>query len=333
MLDQIDESVAFEQTVERIAIDLRARFIASATFYNRLFFFFAFLIGSMLAALLIFSRSALGFGLAATGAITTLLISYITAHYCTERREEEHCIFLKNLLAECEETFSSFERPRAIFNLRADVAQILSARLEGIERSLISPPIQPLAQAFATLSSAVHHRAVIHLRRTLLDGAALSFLEMILEDPLAAASHKKLSIVYLEIACLYATPGKTVGSQSESEDYITAIERAAAYLNVARDLDTDDPWILEQLIECYGALGDSEQQLAVCEELIELRPRSPRALLEAGKRYFEQGDYSRGLSIYEQLKGMDSESAKRLLCTYRSTFADSHPFACTPQTG
>lgn len=328
MLGHDRHESTYAQTTDHISLSLRRRFVTAAAFYNRLFIFFTLLITSELVGCLVSSKSALAFGLFATATITSLLIAYIALRFCSERREEENIQMTADFIQECHNTFSPFEDKESVEMITADGAQKLSRELLGIERSLFQFSSTSLKPAIEKLSCRLHAGAVLSLRQYLLESAAEQFINSILDHPTVCGHHKKLAIVYLEIACLYARsagngpnmlwPMDTTGALN---GYNAAVSKAVSQLLVAAQFDPEDPWIFEQLIECYGALKEKERQLEACSRLLTISPNESAALEHVGRRYFEHGLFAEGLNIYERLKPSDPERAQSLLRVYRRSFS------------
>lgn len=309
----VEESSAFQQTTDHIINAIKSRFVAAAQLYNRIFFSFAFLLGLLGVCALIASKSALAFGIFSVGMITALLIAYVTMRFCAERKEEEGEKLAKELIDECHATFDPFESEEQAHLIAAEAARTLSQELAGIESSLCHPFFKPLEQAFEKLSVTIHQGGVRALQEAALKQAASEIIEAILHSPMSSEHHKKLAIVYLEVACLY---GDGSGNSSSVDAYSKAIRQAISQLGVAKHLGSKDPWLYEQLIECYSALKEREKLLAACLELLEVAPERSDALYYVGRRYFEYGLYAEGLKIYERLLPMDSERARLLLRVY-----------------
>jgi len=309
----VEDSRAFQQTTDHITKAVKARFVLAAQLYNRVFFFFAFLLASLAICALIASQSALAFGIFAVAMITALLIAYVTMRFCAERKEEEAEKLTQALIDECHATFDPFESVEQTHLIAAEAARSLSADLKGVEKELCRPVIKSLDQAFEKLSLLIHGNGVRALRKEALQAAASEIIEAIVQNPISPEHHKKLAIVYLEVACLYADEG---GIPSSLEAYSKAIRQAISQLGVAKHLGSRDPWLYEQLIECYGALKEEKELLETCSELLEIAPERSDALYYVGRRYFEYGLYAEGLRIYERLLQMDSERAHVLLRVY-----------------
>lgn len=306
----VEVTGAFQQTTEHITKGIKGRFEKAAHLYNRIFFSFACLLSLLAIGMLVTSQSALAFGVFAVGIITTLLITYVTIRFCAERKEEEGKQFAEELIRECHATFDPFESREQTHLIAADAARNLSAAIAGLEKVLCRPFFRPLEPAFEKLSALIHGSGVRFLQQAALQCAALEITEAITEKPLHSEHHKKLAIVYLEVACLYADSARISGAYSK------AIRRAISQLGVARHLGLQEPWLYEQLIECYGALKERDKLLETCAELLAIASEQSSVLYYVGRRYFEHGLYAEGLKIYEQLLPVDSERAHTLLRVY-----------------
>lgn len=309
----VEKSSAFQQTTAHITQAIKARFVTAAQLYNRIFFGFAVLLITLSICALAASQSALAFGIFAVAMITALLIAYVTIRFCSERREEEGARFATELIDECHATFEPFESKEQTHLIAAEAARSLSQEVQGIEKSLCLSVFKPLEQAFEKLSCLIHKNGLRALQLAVLRKAANEIIEAIVQAPMSCEHHKKLAIVYLEVACLH---GKEGGNSSATNAYSEAIRQAISQLGVAKHLGSRDPWLYEQLIECFGALKEREKLLETCLELLEIAAERSDALYYVGRRYIEYGLYAEGLKIYERLLSVDSERAHLLLRVY-----------------
>lgn len=318
MLAAETQTSAYAQTLHHINALVKNRLVDSAKYYNTIFCAWILLILVESIACIASSASAFVFGICASLTIITLLIAYIAWRFIIEKREEECTSILNIFVHECTTTFSAFETTSATYLIQSEAARTLTRDLAHIDSTLISVHNPSLKPAFCKLSRHLHGSTLFSMRKLLLTHAAQMLINVIMEDPTTSSHHKKLAIVYLEMARLYVQSASVDGN--DAVHYRQAVSRAVSALQVAVEFDCQDPWIFEQLIECYGALKERDKQLAICAQLVKLRPHHPDILQMVGKRYFEHGLHAEGLKIYETLKVNHPDRARTLLHTYCAAF-------------
>jgi tetratricopeptide (TPR) repeat protein len=91
--------------------------------------------------------------------------------------------------------------------------------------------------------------------------------------------------------------------------YLLAIEE----LKIIDSLSPRDAWTHAQLADCYREIHQPDLELQTVELLKQLRPQDKEILFQLGQLYFCQTHYFEGIKIYDSLKNIDKDLAKKLM--------------------
>jgi len=156
------------------------------------------------------------------------------------------------------------------------------------------------------LKESYHQRDVSFAKTSLIKTMIAECLQLIQINPKELFFHSQLVQLYLHLADVLQT----------DKPQSNMIEKAIDELLIIKEYLPENSWTLNSLITCYGKIGQTQQQLALCEELYHLSPNNPKTLFTLGEIYFTLGKKAKGLEMYDILQHIHPELAKPLLKLY-----------------
>ena len=327
---RIDHTFFFKQ-IDRVIENLSGEFeqlMRSWTTFHLLFF----LLGSLQIALFfIFFRTLAESSLLAglLGLMLFTLFSFFTLRlYYLNKRPEQLKKIQGKFLRSCKQLLAYREDIPQHHIAVANACNKFSSALKVKKyQPLLLPRFFPsLSIKLQEWSRWWHFDDVHSLKELLLEEAVNEHIKLVKCEPTSLEAHAALANAYVILSSLYVwSPAHEEGgwipsSQKERHEikFRDTAKRAIEEFKVLNDFAPDDPWIHAQLAYSYHDLHMPKEEIREYETIIQLCPWDKDTLFKLGILYFQQGQTSKGLSIYEKLKRSNYKRADILLDYYGS---------------
>lgn len=208
-----------------------------------------------------------------------------------------------------------------------------ASTLKGKENSHFSLP--NFLQKFPFLSSLTAKLSAWSLwhdyhafKELLIQVAVNEHIKLIRKNPTDPELHTALANAYVIMSSLYVIPRKLVEkdddlwipSQQYSEimldKFRQTVNKAIEEFKILKDFAPYDPWVYAQLAYSYHDLDMHEEEIKAYETILELRPHDDETLYRLGTLYFQKGLNAKGLSVYKELKQLNTDKAEKLIQNY-----------------
>ena len=189
-------------------------------------------------------------------------------------------------------------------------------------------PSPSLRALLKQLSFFCHWKDVHLMKELLLLDAIDEHVKLIKKEPTNLEAHASLANAYIALSRLYREPKEHASPEElrwkkrffRSEKMRGKFEkmalRAIEELKILDDYSPNVPWTHLQLASCYSDLNRLDEEIAAYEKTHELSPQDSDVLYRLGRLYFQKGQSSKALRIYEKLKGLDQDKALDLISHY-----------------
>lgn len=207
----------------------------------------------------------------------------------------------------------------------------LAMQLQGKEHALIKLPkfldsIKPFAEK---LSCRLFWYDFHKIKELLLESAVDEHIKLVKCEPTSLDVHAALANAYVTLSGLYVNPRKLEGGEDEdrwtphekfTEEFETTFretaQKAIEEFKILNDYAPNDPWVRTQLAYSYHDLQMPMEEIKEFEMILKLRPDDKETLFKLGCLYFQQGNNSQGLKIYESLRCSNYKKAEQLITHY-----------------
>lgn len=264
------------------------------------------------------------------GFLMTLFCYFVLKIYFQNKRPE----LLLNL---SEYTFE--ELKEAAKSKKGDVEQKLwiasslcrlAHYLKDHEYSLYKPKKMFLSLTYTLekFGSWLHWKDFHYLKEWLYQEAIYCYIDLIKQKPHNLQFHVGLANTYIMLSNIYASPKKGEAQEEErwipqeklskqmQKKFTLCAKRAIEEFKILNDYNPNDPWVYTQLAYSYHDLQMPLEEIKAYETILKLSPEDPDVFYKLGTLYFQQGENSKGLRIYENLKASSSEKAESLIRYY-----------------
>lgn len=263
----------------------------------------------------------------------TFFSYFIIRLYLNDKKPEQFHQALDHFSSQCRELIHFREDvPEHRFALATAYTKYATA-LHGKEETIWRMPgwLELLRPSIERFSHWWHWHDIHHMRERLLLKAVDEHLEIVKMEPTDLEVHAALANAYVTLSSVYINPyhehsfeASRIPNEAYREELMERFrftaERAIEEFKILNDYAPDDPWVHVQLAYSYRDLGMPEEEIHEYEIVLSLCPDDYDTLYRLGVLYFEQGQNSRGLDVYEALKKVNFKKAEQLI----SHYSDSH---------
>ncbi len=243
---------------------------------------------------------------------------FVLLFYFQAKKPEQFQLLLKNYL-------------KGSKDAQEEILQSLSqlaSQLRGQEHRYYHLPeyFKTLAPLMEKFSIWTHWKDVHQMKELLLWSAIHESRELVKAFPTEVKAHRALSAAYIDLARLYMDPRKEnpdilwvspeYQSKEMEEKFQKAAERAVAELKIIEEYAPAEFWVHAQLAVLYRDLKQPALEIQEYEMLAKMTNNDQEILFRLGLLYFEQGQNSKGLRIYEALKKAAHPHADALISFY-----------------
>lgn len=329
-LDSSDQSTAFPFT-QRLQ-----KILKSHAGFN--LFFISLGLLELLCCLIFYNNLTRSSLLAATLAafITTLFSYFILRIYYQSKRPDELkklCYAASKALQEKSRSQSS-DVQASLWLANAYCRQ--AHELKDLEYDLYKPQKRAtsLNYTLEKFGCWMHFREVHQLKEWFYEQAIGLYIELIKKEPNNLQFHIALANTYLLLSALYAPANKEANPDEERwihPDRFTkemhlkftlCAKRTIEEFKILNDYSPNDPWIYTQLAYSYHDLKMPSEEIKAYEKILEISPSDLDALYRLGVLYFQTGQTSSGLKVYEDLKSRRPQKAEHLISYYGDTIEE-----------
>ncbi len=191
-------------------------------------------------------------------------------------------------------------------------------------------PFEMLTPTFHRISELLFWEDIWRFQEAILLLAVDEHIELVKQEPTNLQIHAALANAYVLLSGIYVDShipetfssffGRSAHAEAMVQERRRKFRRAAECsieeYKILKDYAPDDPWVHAQLAYCYADLKMPELEIQEYEILLVLRPDDFEALYKLGTLYFQVGQNSKGLRIYEALKRQSAKRAKELIAQY-----------------
>lgn len=212
----------------------------------------------------------------------------------------------------------------------AKACTMLAETLYAKEYQYYPPPpfLKRISRIAEKLSCILHWKDLFITRELLLNAVVKEHLALIKIDPTNPETHGLLANAYVLLSGLYVDPRCLSYEEDErwfpkerfSEEiklkFQEYAKKAIEEFKILKEYAPHDPWIYAQLAYSYRDLNMLKEEREAYETLLKLRPDEQEIRHKLGQLYFKNGEMSKGLKIYEELKQTHYPKADELLDLY-----------------
>jgi tetratricopeptide (TPR) repeat protein len=272
--------------------------------------------------------SLLAFTLA--GFLMTLFCYFVLRIYLQNRRPELLLSLSEFTLEQLKETAKSKKGAVEQKLWIASSLCRLAHYLKDYEYTLYKPKkfFLSLSYTLEKFGSWLHWEDFHSLKEWLYLQAIECYIDLIKQKPNNLQFHVGLANTYIMLSNIYATPKK--GDPLEEERWIPeakfsktmvkkftlCAKRAIEEFNILNDYNPNDPWVYTQLAYSYHDLQMPQEEIKAYETILTLSPGDVDVYYKLGILYFQHGENSKGLRIYENLKSSSPAKAESLIRYY-----------------
>lgn len=308
------------------------RMMKSYVFFNMIFFTLG--IVELFVILTFFTFIAKSAILAVCLAIVflTFFSYFILRVYYQTKKPEQYKEIRDRYITACKSLFKYQEGcPEHHISL-ANACCKLADALHGKEYTFYKLPrwLNDLHPHVEKFSCWWHWHDVHRLKELLLITSVEENIKLVKCEPTSLEVHASLANAYVMLSGLYIDPRNVEGFDEErwlpperyssliEEKFRQVAERAIEEFKVLNDYAPNDPWIHAQLAYSYHDLQMPKEEIKAYETILKLNPGDRDTLFKLGMLYFQQGQNSQGLRVYEELKRTNYKKAENLMDYYGS---------------
>lgn len=286
--------------------------------FTFLFFFSTFLVQS----------SLLAFSLALI--FLTFFSYFVLRLYVQTKKPEQFNEIKEQFLNSCKDLLDFREEIPEHHLALATACTKFAISLEGKEYSYYRFPqwlefLRPTTEKF---SRWWHWHDIHQMRDMMLVASVDEHIKIVKFEPTDLEVHAALANAYVMLSGLYVKPHHVEGTDDDrwvySEKFLQMLERkfritaerAIEEFKILNDYAPDDPWVHAQLAYSYHDLGMPREEIREYETILRLCPDDKDTLFKLGVLYFQQGENSKGLQTYEELKSSNYKKAEQLINHY-----------------
>jgi tetratricopeptide (TPR) repeat protein len=193
---------------------------------------------------------------------------------------------------------------------------------------------QTLAPLFKKFSVWTHWKDLHLMKELLLLMIAREHVALIKLNPTDLNAHAELASTYRHLSLLYMDPRKATPEEEHLfvsneyyekemlEKFKRASHRAIEELQILASFAPNDAWVHLQLAAIYRDLEMPKEEMHHYEILLSATPHDADALFRLGVLCFLHGRTARALSLYEQLKKINSSQAEELISYYDASLVE-----------
>lgn len=246
--------------------------------------------------------------------------------YFRVKKPEQLADLRDHFIASCQKECAYKEEHVPSHRLLAKHLEGLASQLDGVENQMQSRMprfLYPLRWCIAPWSRWRYHCDGIVFRTLLLLSAIEEHIKRIKLIPTSMPVHASLAFSYRMLAMLYRDQipfPLPFFSNNEGHHFTDRfLRRAIEEYKILEVYAPSEPWVLQQLAQCYQEMDDGEQEIHYLEKALRLIADDPENLFRLGTLYFQKGYPARGLEVYKTLKRLNYGKSERLLAFYASS--------------
>ena len=254
----------------------------------------------------------------------TFFIYLILLFYNQAKKPEQIQQLLSQFITSCQLNLGSSELANQQHLAIADALMKLSQYLIDHEWKMLRFPF--FQNGVSRFSAYFFWKDVFYFKQLILHEAIEAHFKQIRLTPTDLEVHTSLASAYISLSQIYkiSKDHPRESFYKKREEYFEIKVQQSAKLaieefQILSGYAPNDPWVHEQLASGYHELRLFEQEINEMEILLRLRPHDMEILFRLGGLYFQQGQNSKGLQIYEALRQANFKKAEDLISSYGCT--------------
>lgn len=323
-----NQALRFEKEIVDSTVGLGEKFERITKFYVFFHLFFALLLlGEVFSFILFFSFWIQSSGVAFLIAFFLLTgFSYcVLFSYWQIKKPQQLCDLGRHFLDGYKEALSEREDLFLTHAIYRALSHLDSLQTEYYAVSFLGRTVNFLLRKFSVYC---HWKDVFILKEFLLTEAILEHIAFVKKDPMDLEIHISLAKTYSKLAELYKEPESAQGREPlpwTPPDYASVsmqakhkkfCQMAIEEYKIIDAYVPEDPWTHAQLANVYQEIGDFGKVIEEHETILKISPDDRVIMYHLGVLYFQQGQTSKGLQMYDRLKKLNDENAPHLIAHY-----------------